>query len=123
MDEIKFKVKKIEKKKDFMRRLAMIYKASQKPALYFAKRLGKRLGSGDFACNLMIPYSMAMEEESNCYVTYDLHPKKAEDYNEWLYYARGGAGRMLYCNARPLTLGREFYTGNSKILWKVLSGH
>lgn len=80
---------KVKNKKDFMRGLASMYKASKKPVLKLAKKFGEKNGSKDFACNLLMPYTMAVEEESNCYVTYDLYPKKAEDYNNWLYYAGG----------------------------------
>lgn len=79
--------KKIKQKKDFMRSLALMYKVIQKPVLKLARLFGENKGSRDFACNLMMPYSMAVEEESNCYITYDLYPKMAEDYNDWLYYS------------------------------------
>lgn len=87
MNEIKAKAKKIKEKKDFMRSLALMYKVIHKPILKLARRFGEKSGSKDFSCNLMIPYSMAVEEESNCYITYDLYPKKAEDYNDWLFYS------------------------------------
>lgn len=70
---------KAKNKKDFMRSLASMYKVSAKPILKLAKKFGEKNGSKDFACNLLMPYSMAVEEESNCYVTYDLYPKKAEE--------------------------------------------
>lgn len=108
MDEIKSKAKKIKKKKDFMRGLAAMYRISQKPALYLARKLGKGVGSSDFACNMMIPYSMALEEESNCYVTYDLHPKKAEDYNDWLYYSGGRDEGCCIVMQGPLRLKEDF---------------
>ena len=86
MNEIKPKAKRVKNKKDFMRSLASMYKAPQKPVLKLVKKFGEKNGSKDFAYNLLMPYTMAVEEESNCYVTYDLYPKKAEDYNNWLYY-------------------------------------
>lgn len=49
--------------------------------------IGKIRAINDLACNLMIPISEAMNDESNCYVTYNLVPQYADVQNDWLYYS------------------------------------
>lgn len=78
-------LRKILRKKKIMRSAAAVFanfiRITFKPLHWY----GRKIGMGDFSCNLLIPISEAAQKESNCYVTYNLYPKKAENQNEWLY--------------------------------------
>ncbi|SDB67343.1 WavE lipopolysaccharide synthesis family protein [Butyrivibrio sp. INlla16] len=112
--------KKILVKKKIMRKTASIYKVFCGFPLRIVRFCGKKIiGDANFACNLMIPYSQAMENNTDCYVTYDLHPKKAVDVNNWLYYSGGNASQCCIVMQGPLRTADDFTLETVKYYKKV----
>lgn len=76
-------VKKSEK--SIMRKVASMFEKIILGLLWLPWKYGQIKNCDDFVCNLMIPITQAIEKKSNCYVTYNLYPKYANNLNEWRY--------------------------------------
>lgn len=101
--------KKVLLKKRLLRKIASVYSFFSGIPLSIAQWIGKTItGDANFACNMMIPYSQAMEKSTECYVTYDFHPKKANHVNEWLYYAGNNASSCCIVMQGPLRIEEDF---------------
>lgn len=79
-------VRKITRNKKILRKGAKLFCIFLEIIFRIPYLVGKRMGMEDLTCNLLMPFSEAIEQNSNCYVTYNLFPKVAKDLNKWIPY-------------------------------------
>lgn len=95
-------------RKDNLRRLAKVYYYFSDLLFKIPNYIGKKLGMQDLTCNLLMPYCEAIENESNCYVTYNLFPKAANDLDNHLTYANRDAGEYCIVMQGPILEKNDF---------------
>ena len=114
--------KKVLRKKNLLRKIASVYRVFSGIPLTIAQWIGKMItGDANLACNMMIPYSQAMEENTEYYVTYDFHPKQADHVNEWLYYTGNNASSCCIVMQGPLRTADDFTLETVRFYKKVYS--
>lgn len=112
----------IKDKKLKLRRLAKMYYCYLKMILRIPNCIGKKMGIPDLACNLMMPYSEAIEKESNCYVTYNLQPKVVEDMDSHLIYRGNSTEEFCIVMQGPLLYRDDFTLETVRYYGRVFPG-
>lgn len=114
--------KRIVFKKKMMRIISATFKGFIRVLLKVPKEYGKIFGDKSFACNLLIPMTQGVQAESDCYVTYNLYPKYAEDQNDWLYAKSVCAAEWGIIMQGPLRSEDEFTLETVRFYAKLYPG-
>ena len=110
---------RITKKKKILRGLSRGFYGLSKFMLSIPAFVGKRIGMKDLVCNLLMPFTEAVEDKSNCYVTYNLVPKCANEQNDWLYYASVNSKEHCIVIQGPIAKENDFTLETVKYYGKI----
>lgn len=116
------KLKYIVLKKRIMRSVSSAFRIFIRIILKIPKVCGKICGDKSFSCNLLIPMAQAVQAESDCYVTYNLYPKYANDQNDWLYAKSVFADEWGIVMQGPLRGEEEFTLETVRYYAKLYPG-
>lgn len=116
------KCKQIARKKKALRIAAKTFCGFSKALLSIPYSIGKKIGMDDLACNLLMPFSEAVEHRSNCYVTYNLVPKYAKEQNDWMYYTGTNAEKFGIVIQGPILKRDDFTLETVRYYGKIYPG-
>lgn len=115
-------VRRVTRNKKILRMGASFFYNVSNIILKIPYLVGKKIGMEDLACNLLMPFSEAIEKDSNCYVTYNLFPKSAKDLNEWLPYKGREAEKYCIVIQGPILRKNNFTLETVRYYGRIFPG-
>lgn len=91
-----------------LRGLSKIYYQKTKFELRIVEMVGKLIGQDDLTCNLAMPFAEAIEDTSNCYMTYTYYPKHNKDAMSRLIYRGSGYSDSCIVIQGPIITKNHF---------------
>ncbi len=113
--------KAIKDKKRILRRFADLYYHFSNFHMKLIRTLARKRDE-NIDCNLLMPYAEAIENNTNCFVTYRLVPQKANNLNEFAEYSSNTDELICIIIQGPLQLKKHFTLETIKYYNRIFPG-